>query len=153
MTAWLLDALHLIGFGLGIGAVWARGHALRGIPHVSDLRRAFLADNIWETAGILILVTGLMRLFYFPAASSGIYLDNHVFIAKLCIIGCILLLELVPMLTLIRWRFAVAQDEPIRFASAEVIAQISFMQTLLMVLVVLAATATAHGYGDYSTGK
>jgi putative membrane protein len=153
MTAWLLDALHIVAFGLGIGAVWARGHALRGVPHVSDLRRAFLADNIWETAGLLLLGTGLLRLFYVPNVSSSNYLDNHVFIAKLCIIGAILLLELVPMLTLIRWRFAVAQDEPVRFSSATLIAQISFMQTLLMVLVVLSATATAHGFGDYSTGK
>lgn len=41
---WLFAALHLLALGVGLGAVWARGRALRGELDEAGLRRAFSAD-------------------------------------------------------------------------------------------------------------
>lgn len=147
MVSWLITTVHLFGFGLGLGAVWARGYALRGVPHVSDIKRAFLADNLWTCAGIVLVGTGLLRLFLDPDARAH-YLGNHIFVAKLWLIGCIVLLEIIPMLTLIRWRFALAQDEPVRFRPTTLITRVCFAQTFLMLCVLLTATAIAKGYGQ-----
>jgi putative membrane protein len=147
MISWLIATVHIFGFGLGLGAVWARGYALCGVPHVSDVKRAFLADNIWVSAGVLLVGTGLLRLFFGSDANAH-YLGNHIFVAKLWLVGCIVLLEIIPMLTLIRWRFALAQDDPIRFRPTALVVRVSFVQTFLMLCVLFVATAISHGYGQ-----
>src|SRR6266511_1832568 len=50
---WLLAALHLLALGIGLGAVWARGRALRDALDASGLRRAFHADAWWGIAAVL----------------------------------------------------------------------------------------------------
>ena len=42
---WLFAALHLLALGIGLGAVWARGRALRGTLDPAGRRRAFAADS------------------------------------------------------------------------------------------------------------
>ena len=58
---WLLAALHLLALGIGLGAVWVRGNALRGQPDKPALQQAFLADTFWGIAAALWIVTGLLR--------------------------------------------------------------------------------------------
>ncbi len=60
---WLLAAIHLLALGLGFGAVWARGRALRGELDPAGLRRAFYADTWWGVAAVLWIGTGLVRAF------------------------------------------------------------------------------------------
>src|SRR3989449_11375442 len=57
-TRWLLAALHLLALGVGLGAVWARGRALRDARDASGLRRAFYADTWWGVAALLWIGTG-----------------------------------------------------------------------------------------------
>jgi uncharacterized membrane protein len=57
-----LAALHLIALGLGLGAVIARGTALRESPSNAALRRAFRSDSTWGFAALLWIVTGLWCL-------------------------------------------------------------------------------------------
>jgi putative membrane protein len=59
----------------------------------------------------------------------------------------ILLLELWPMVTLIRWRVLVAKGTRLDPAPAAGIARISYVQALLLIGMVLAATAMARGMG------
>jgi hypothetical protein len=44
---WLLAAAHLLALGIGLGAVWARGRALRGLLDASGVRRVLSADTWW----------------------------------------------------------------------------------------------------------
>ena len=67
--------------------------------------------------------------------------------AKLVMIGCIVLLEIMPMFTLIQWRLAVGRGDTIRFGSAALIARISLLQTILLVLITFASVALRQGYG------
>jgi putative membrane protein len=57
------------------------------------------------------------------------------------------LLELGPMIALIGWRRAVARGAVPDTRAASRFARISFVQAVLVVLIVLAATAMARGYG------
>jgi putative membrane protein len=59
----------------------------------------------------------------------------------------ILILEISPMVTLIRWRAQVGRGELPDTRAAGRLAQTSFLQAALVVLMVLAATGMARGYG------
>src|SRR5213596_3235270 len=95
---WLLAAVHLLALGLGIGAIWARGRALRGELDAAGLRRAFYADTWWGIAAVLWIGTGLARAFGGFEKGSVYYLHNHAFWAKLTLLAAILILEVGPMI-------------------------------------------------------
>jgi putative membrane protein len=147
-----LAALHLIALGLGLGAVLARGTALREVHAPGSLRRAFKADAMWGIAFGLWLVTGLWRWFGETEKSVGYYMMNHAFLAKMGFLLVILALEIGPMITLIRWRKAVgagqAPETVADPAAARRIAMFSHIEATLVVLMVFAAVAMARGYGS-----
>jgi putative membrane protein len=144
---WLLAAVHLLALGLGLGAVWARGRALQGALDIAALRRVFYADTWWGVAAILWIGTGLVRAFGGFEKGSSYYLHNHFFWAKMGFLAAILLLELRPMITLIQWRRIVARGAVPDAGAASRLGQISVVQAMLIVLMVLAATGMARGYG------
>lgn len=148
MTArWLAASLHLLALGIGLGAVWARGLALRASLDARSLRQVFLADSLWGLAAVLWISTGLWRLLAGLEKGTGYYLQNHLFLTKMALLALILLLELRPMITLIRWRKAVSRGQAPDTGAAESLARISFVQAGLVVLMVFAATAMARGVG------
>jgi putative membrane protein len=144
---WLFAALHLLALGIGLGAIWARARALQGPLDPTGLRRAFYADTWWGIAAALWIATGLMRAFGGLEKGAAYYLHNHVFWAKMGLLGAILVLEVWPMLTLIRWRVLTARGGQPVTSSAPRLAAISYLQAALVALMILAATAMARGYG------
>jgi len=144
---WLLAAVHLLALGLGLGAVWARGRALRRELDPAGLRRAFYADTWWGVAAVLWIGTGLVRAFGGFEKGSFYYLHNHFFWGKMGLLAAILILELRPMIALIQWRRVVARGGVPDTGAASRFGQISFVQAALVVLMVLAATGMARGYG------
>ena len=147
MLRWLLASFHLLGLGVGLGAVWVRGRALRGPLDARGLRRVFLADSAWGLAALLWIGTGLWRLLAGTEKSTSYYLHNHVFMTKMALLILILVLEFWPMTTLIRWRRQVGRGELPDTAAAPRLARISFAQAWIVVLMVFAATAMARGLG------
>jgi putative membrane protein len=144
---WLLAAVHLLALGIGLGAVWARGRALQAQLDATGLRRVFYADAWWGMAAFVWLVTGLARAFGGFEKGSFYYLHNHVFWAKMVLFVAIFVLELRPIITLVRWRRQVARGDVPDTRAASGFARISFVQAVLVVVMVLAATALARGYG------
>ena len=148
MTArWLAASLHLLALGIGLGAVWARGRALRSSLDAGALRQVFLADTLWGLAAVLWISTGLWRLLAGLEKGTGYYLQNHLFMTKMALLALVLLLEIRPMITLIRWRKTVSRGEAPDTRAAPLLARISFVQAWLIVLMVFAATAMARGMG------
>lgn len=142
---WLLASLHLLAFGLGLGAVFARGRALAAARAVADLRPVFLADNLWGVAAVLWLATGLWRLLGQLEKSTAYYLGHPLFHVKLGLFLLILLLELWPMVTLIRWRRAARQSVSLDLTRAPLLARISYVQLALVLAILFLATAIARG--------
>ena len=148
MTArWLAASLHLLALGIGLGAVWARGRALRSSLDAGALRQVFFADTLWGLAAVLWISTGLWRLLAGLEKGTGYYLQNHLFLTKMALLALVLLLEIRPMITLIRWRKTVSRGEAPDTRAAPLLARISFAQAWLIVLMVFAATAMARGMG------
>jgi putative membrane protein len=144
---WLAASVHLLALGIGLGAVWARGRALRSSLDAATLRQVFFADTLWGLAAVLWIGTGLWRLLGGLEKGTGYYLQNHVFLTKMALLALVLLLEIRPMVTLIKWRRSVSRGEMPDTRGAPLLARISLVQAWLIVLMVLAATAMARGVG------
>jgi putative membrane protein len=147
-----LAALHLNALGLGLGAVIARGTALREAPSNAALRRAFRSDATWGFAALLWIVTGVWRLLEGVEKPTAYYLANPVFHAKMGLFLLILLLELWPMLTLMRWRRTFSAGESaerlMTSGPGRRIATISHIEALVVVVMVFVAVALARGFGS-----
>jgi putative membrane protein len=147
LLRWLFAALHLLALGIGLGAVWARARALGGPLDDAGLRRVFAADTFWGLAAVLWITTGLARLFSTMEKGTAYYVANHAFWTKMALLGLVLALEVWPAVTLVRWRRQLARGEAPDIARAPTFATISTVQALLVVGMVLAATAMARGIG------
>jgi putative membrane protein len=147
MTRLLLAAVHLLALGIGLGAVWARSRALRGEVDAAAMRRALVADTWWGVAAALWLATGLWRLFGETEKAIGYYVSNHAFLVKMGLFLLILLLELGPMTTLIRWRKVLARGEMPSIERARRISTVSAIEAALVVAMVGAAVTMARGFG------
>lgn len=146
-TRWLMAALHLIGFGIALGPVWARSRALRGPLDAAGLRRVFMWDNWWGVSAIVLLGTGLVRAFAGLEKGTTYYLGNHLFLTKMALLVVVLVLEVPAMVALIRWRIAVRRGAVPDTRLAGRYAGISAAQAALLVVMVFLATGMARGIG------
>ena len=151
MLRLFLAAMHLIALGIGLGAVWARANALSRPLDRAAMVRAFRADTWWGIAAALWIATGLWRLLGRTEKSTSYYMHNHVFFTKMSFLVIILLLEIGPMITLIRWRQIAGRGTSAwnpNPAAARRIARISYIEAALIIAMVFAAVAMARGYGE-----
>jgi putative membrane protein len=144
---WFLAWAHLLGLGIGLGAVWVRGLALRGRLDAEGVRRVLAADAWWGIAALVWVSTGLWRLFGSTEKTTDYYLSNHVFWAKMLLFVGILAMEVRPIVTFTGWRRAVAAGAMPDTSAAPRLARVSRAQAFTVVLMVLAATAMARGLG------
>lgn len=144
----LFAMLHLLGLGIGLGAVWTRARALRGNLDAAGLKRVFEADTWWGIAALVWIGTGVLRAFAGFEKGSAYYLANHFFWLKMTLLFLILAMEAVPMVTLIRWRIQSGKGQTLDLHRAPTFALISQIQAVLVVLMVAAATLMARGLGS-----
>lgn len=152
LIRWLFAALHLLGLGIGLGAVWARARALRGPLDSAGLRRVFSADGWWGVAAAIWIGTGLVRMIGGLEKGLDYYLGSHLFWGKMTLLLAILVLEIAPAAALVRWRVQLARGGSPDTRLAGRFARISYVQAVLVLLMVLAATAMARGIGDAPRG-
>lgn len=144
MIRWVFAFLHLLALGIGLGAVHTRARAL-GEGTEDGYRRALYADSWWGIAALLWVSTGLTRALGSLEKGWDWYSHNPLFLAKMSTLAVILALEIWPMVTFIRWRIAAGRGSPIDRKHARTFARISHVQTALVVVMVLLATAMARG--------
>ncbi|MDR8387493.1 DUF2214 family protein [Pseudomonas sp. JL2] len=148
LAHWSLAAIHLLAFALGFWAVLTRGTALRRLAGGTDaVRNVLMADNLWGLSAVVLLVTGGMRAFGEFEKGTDYYLHQPLFHLKMTLFVLILLLEIAPMIALIKWRMAQGKGRAIDPSKAGRFARISHIEALLLVLMVVAATGMARGVG------
>ncbi|MDR5737896.1 MULTISPECIES: DUF2214 family protein [unclassified Caballeronia] len=152
LIRWLLAALHLLAFGFALGSVLGRARALRRLDAVQSvqanatrLRDVFRSDSVWGVTAIVLIVTGVMRAFGGFEKGGAYYLHEPLFHLKMTALVAILLIEVSPMLALIRWRMALAQGGAIDLTRARRFAWMSDVQAALVIMMVIAASGMARG--------
>jgi putative membrane protein len=142
---YIIATIHLLTFGLGFAAIWMRASALRKLKDDTGLDDVFFADNLWALAAFLWLLTGIWRAFGGLEKGSGFYLSNVAFLVKMSLFVLVFVLELRPMITLIKWRSRQRKKESIDILVAPALARTSYIQLLLLIPIVSMATAMARG--------
>jgi putative membrane protein len=146
LTHWLLAAVHLLVVALGFWAVLVRGTNFRRLAAgTGEVRSVLIADNLWGISALILLITGGMRAFGGVEKGTDYYLQQPLFHLKMTLFVLILLLEVAPMVTLIKWRVALARGAKIEVGRAKLFARISHVEGLLMLLMIIAATGMARG--------
>jgi putative membrane protein len=151
LIRWLLASLHLLGFGLALTAIIARTRALRRCGSAQGLAGVFLADNVWGLSALLLIVTGSLRAFGGFEKGASFYLQEPFFHVKMGALVLILLLEIAPMIALIRWRIALRKGISPPLARVHQFAAISAVQVALLIVIVFAAAGMARGVGMQGT--
>lgn len=143
----VLSALHLLALAIGLPAVFLRGRALKGPLDSAGIGRVLAADSVWGVAALLWLATGLMRAFGGFEKGTQYYVHNGLFHAKLGLFVVVLLLEIRPMVTLIRWRIARAKGEAPDTSSARALYTLNHIELAVVVVMVFVAAFMARGFG------
>ena len=145
--SWVLATLHLFGLGIGLGAIWSRARTLDGEQDLGSLRRIFSADSWWGLSALVWISTGLWRLLGAVENNIAYYLGNHLFLGKMGLLLLVLVLEVWPMVGLIRWRASLRRSEFPDVRRARSFARVSYVQTALILLMVVFAVGMARGHG------
>ena len=147
MIAALVSSLHLLALGIGLPAVFLRGRALKGRLDADGLRRLLAADNLWGIAAALWIVTGLLRAFGGLEKGTEFYLRSPLFWTKMALFAIILLLEIRPMVTFIRWRIRLGRNLPVDTSVAPGLYTLNHIELALVVVMVFVASLMARGVG------
>jgi putative membrane protein len=143
----VVSSLHLIALAIGLPAIVLRSRALKNPLDDAGLRLVFTADNLWGVAAALWLVTGLLRAFTGLEKGSAFYLGSALFWTKMALFISVVILEIRPMVTLIRWRRERARGRAPDTSSARALYVISHAQMALVILIVFVASFMARGFG------
>lgn len=144
-TSIVIAYFHLLTLGIGFYAIWARATALKKLVDATGLSDVFRADNLWGLAAALWIITGVWRAFGGLEKGTDYYLHSTAFIIKMCLFLLIFLLEIQPMITLIRWRKYQKNEQLINYSKSKVFALLSHVQLGLLALIILFAITMARG--------
>lgn len=146
MLASLVASFHYIALALGLGGLFMRGRYLRGLQAKKDLVQNLLAaDNAWGVAALLWIVTGLLRAFAGLEKGTQFYLQSPLFWVKMGLFLAVFMLEILPMVTFIRWRIALMKKRKFEVGSYHRLIQINHLQMILVILIPFVASAMARG--------
>ena len=143
MTSALVSSLHILAFGMGLGSVFMRGIYLRRIQG-DGIQRMFMADNIWGLAALLWIATGLLRAFAGLEKGTHFYLESTLFWVKMGLFVLLFSIELVPMITFIRWRIQLGRGERVDTSRAAMLARINDLEIFLVLAILVTATFMAR---------
>ena len=150
LVAALLAAFHYLALALGLGSVFARGLQLRQLRRLPQDEQAlvalFRADNGWGGAALLWIATGLFRAFGGLEKGSAFYLRNGFFYVKMGLFVLVLALEVLPMVTFIRWRIARAKGGlSIAAATVGPLIRLNDLEVVIVVLIPFVAALMSRG--------
>jgi putative membrane protein len=100
---------HVAAFAL-VAALVVEFVLIRGELTVESARKIVRFDAVYGAAAGLVLVIGLLRVFYFEKGAAY-YFHSAPFLAKLALFAAIGLLSIVPTLEFLSWRKALAQGQ------------------------------------------
>jgi putative membrane protein len=147
MLSAVVSSLHLLALAIGLPAVFLRGRALKGRLDADGLRRVLAADNVWGIAAGLWVVTGLLRAFGGLEKGTEFYMHSPLFWVKMALFVLVLLLEIRPMITFIRWRRQLGRGATVDTSVAPALYTHNHIELAIVVVMVFVASLMARGVG------
>ncbi len=150
LSSALASACHVFGIAIALGSIYLRARAFFDVAggDRAALARAFRADNAWGISALLVIGSGVARAFGGLEKGTYFYTHNYAFMLKLTLFAVVVLLEVWPMVTLVRWRIALGRgrvvDDVVLRAHAAVFARISAVEAALVAVLIVVAPFMAR---------
>jgi putative membrane protein len=147
MAAFFAFLHHIAAFTL-FAALVVEFVLIRGTLTVESARKIQLADMIFGISAGVVLVVGLLRVFYFEKGATY-YFHTWTFHAKFGLFVIVGLISIVPTLEFLRWRPALKAGQ-VPTVSAE---KIKSLRSIIhyelagLALIILCAALMAKGIG------
>jgi putative membrane protein len=147
MTSLFAFLHHIAAFTL-FAALVVELILIREVLTVGTARRLQVADMVFGISAGVLIVVGLLRVFYFEKGATY-YFHTWTFIAKLALFVIIGLVSIVPTLEFLSWRKAVKQGQAPSVSPDKVRSLRSIMHWELVgiVVIILMAALMAKGVG------
>ena len=138
---------HVAAFAL-VAALAVEFVLIKGELNVQSARKLLVADLVFGVSAGVVLVVGLLRVFYFEKGASY-YFHSVPFIAKFSLFAVVGLLSIYPTVTFLSWRASVKQGlvPAVAAARIRVIQRVMHWELVGVVLIVLCAALMARGIG------
>jgi putative membrane protein len=109
-------------------------------------RRLLIADAMLGVAATLLLIVGLLRVFFFEKGAEY-YFHSHAFMAKFSIFIAVGLLSIIPTREFLSWRKALntGQAPSVRPEKLRLIKKLLHGELMAVVLILLFAAVMARG--------
>ncbi len=157
----LASSIHILGVAVALGGLYMRGvyfRALRDTHRLADpadsaspgpaSKAAFngisIADSFWGVAAILLIGSWMWRIFGGLEMGLEFYTFNGFFWLKMGLLGGAMVLELWPMVTLVRWRIADARDQAFDPSPLVWFIRINNAQLVVLLGIITAAPAMSR---------
>ena len=147
MAAFVAFLHHVAAFTL-VAALVVEFVLIRGAPTLDTARRIRGVDAIYGLSAGVVLVAGLLRVFYFEKG-SGYYFASAPFLAKLSLFVVVALLSIYPTIEFLSWRNALRQGQVPQLSDRKrrVIRGLIHWQLAAVVALILCAALMAKGVG------
>jgi putative membrane protein len=140
MNAFMAFLHHVAAFTL-VAALVVEFVLIRDELNARTVRRLAAADAVLGLSAGVLLVVGLLRVFYFEKGPA-FYFSNASFITKLVLFAVVALLSIYPTVKFLRWRKG-APDP----AAVPAIRRILHLELIGVTFILLAAALMAKGIG------
>ena len=141
MSAFMAFVHHVAAFAL-VSAMVVEFVLIRQELNAVAARRLALADMVVGISAAVLLVVGLLRVFYFEKGSA-FYFNNAAFIAKLALFLAVALASIYPTLKFLAWR---KNPDP---SAVPLVRRILHLELVGVVLILLCAALMARGIGFF----
>ena len=138
---------HIAAFAL-VAALVVEFVLIRDELSAKSARKILVADLALGVSATVILVVGLLRVFYFEKGASY-YFQNTSFIAKLTLFVLVALLSAYPTIQFLSWRGAVKRQQPPNVSPQKLraIRAVIHWELAGVVFIILFAVLMARGIG------
>ena len=145
MTTLFAFLHHLAAFTL-VAAIAVEFMLIRMELSLATARRLLITDAVLGASAGLVLIVGLLRVFYFEKGATY-YFSSHAFLTKLAVFVLIAVLSIIPTMEFLSWRKALkAGQVPQPDANKlKLVGRLIHAELAGIVIILLAAAMMARG--------
>jgi putative membrane protein len=136
---------HLAAFTL-VAALAIEFILIRMELSLATARRLLIADAVLGASAALVLIAGLLRVFYFEKGATY-YFSNHAFLTKLAVFILVAVLSIVPTMEFLSWRKSLNAGQVPQPAAGKLklVGRFIHIELAGMIIILLAAAMMARG--------
>jgi putative membrane protein len=148
MTSAIMAFLHHLAAFTLTGAIIYEHITFRKDLSLAEARRIQMMDIIYGISAGLLVIVGLLRVFYFEKGAT-FYAQNWFFWTKMAGFTLAALLSIYPTLRFLTWRKFITQGQVPEVSDQDVkrIKMILRLETLAIAVIIFSAAMMARGIG------